>query len=154
MTSGRTLPLVLVIVCVGVAACTDTSPESGSSEIEIAIDIADGQRWSTSGEPGWVCEGGSHRWVGYRAHDGSPTGYDDGVTLTRTHPERVLLETQLDCSDGTGTISIAWKPGEDDRWMIVGGSGAYSGVTGGGSVEDDDDRPGGPKTLLGEISKG
>lgn len=154
MTGRRVFLAIAVFVVGAAAACSETSPEGASDAIELAIEIAGGQRWSTSGELGWICDGGSHRWVGYRTRDGSPTVYEDAVALTRTEPESVLLETQLDCSDGTGSISIAWKPDEHDRWMIVGGSGAYSGFSGGGHVEEESDRPSGPVRLLGEISKG
>lgn len=146
--------LLAFVVFVGAAseACSDTPHEAET--LGIVVEVGGGQRWSSTSDSGRLCDGGSQRWVGYRMHDGAPADYDEAFALMQTEPRSVLLESQLDCSDGTGAISIAWNPDDGDRWIIVGGSGAYSGWTGGGSVEDEDGQGGGPKTLSGEISSG
>ena len=153
MTAPRPALVALVLVVVGVAGCADSPAETQRRTVEIELEVDGGQRWSASGrsvDAGSICDGGSHRWVGFRMQDGSsPVGYEEAAALKRMQPALVLIETQLGCSDGTGMISIAWEPEEDDRWKVVGGSGAYSGATGGGRVEAGDD---GPMALRGEIS--
>ncbi len=155
MTERRTLLVILAFVGIGFAACAETTPTSPKVELTIERD-GDQRWWASSGavESGAICEGGSHRWIGYRRNDGSPIGYDEAAAVQQRHPGRVLIETQLDCSDGTGAISIAWEPDESDHWRIVDGSGAYAATIGGGRVERNDDEPNGTITLSGEISAG
>lgn len=151
---GRVLVIVSLIV-VGAAACSDSTGANRTSQVEIVIEVSGGQTWSASQdavESRLMCEGGSQRWTGYREQDGSPIDYDDATVLKQMEPALVLIETQLDCADGSGAISIAWEPHEDDRWTIVGGSGAYSDITGGGQLQKGDGELGGPITLRGEIS--
>ena len=148
----RVLAIVALLV-VGAAACAQSPPTSLQTRVEIDIEIEGGRTWSASSrsvDAGLICEGGSHRWIGYRMHDGSPIGYAEASALKRLEPALVLIETQLGCSDGTGAISIAWEPEEDDRWIVVGGTGAYRGATGGGRVEESGD-PGRPVALRGEF---
>ena len=155
MTRSRRL-LVIVFVLVGVA-CSDVPTQPAAWDIEIEMEVGGGQRWSTTGQPvgaGSICEEGAHRNVGYRSLDGSPIAYDQAIALTQTHPDAVLLETQLGCADGSGVISIAWRADDGDRWMIVGGTGAYSASTGGGHVERPDASSAGTLILSGEISSG
>ena len=155
MKPTHRLLLVITLTALGVGACENRSTETPSVDVEIEVEIGGSQRWSTSDRrSGSICDGGSHRQVGYRMVDGSQIEYAEAVTLQQTEPAQVLIETQLGCSDGTGAISIAWNPDEHNRWMVVGGSGAYSGLTGAGRVEDGDAEPGGPKVLLGELSTG
>jgi hypothetical protein len=123
-----------------------------TSAVEIEIEVAGGQRWSNRTDPIEFCEQGSHRRVGYRTLDGSPMTYEEAGALKRSHPEQLLIETQLGCSDGTGAISIAWQPSESRDWIVVGGIGDYAGATGGGTIEVGDDGPGGSDVLIGEIS--
>lgn len=156
MTDSRRLLAIVVLVVTG-AACAGVRNQPASEAIEIEMEIGGGQRWSASGDPvesGSICEGGSHRWVGYRRQDGSAVAYEEAITLAQPLPEWVLLEMQLGCSDGTGAISIAWEPDAHDRWMVVGGIGAYSAATGGGHVERSAGRPAGAMILSGEISTG
>ena len=150
---GRVLAAVVLVVA-GAAACSDSTDVSRPTQVEIVIEVDGSQRWSASegsDESELICDGGSQRWVGYREQDGSPIEYDDAVALKQMEPALVLIETQLDCADGSGTVSIAWEPQEDDRWTIVGGSGAYTRISGGGQVQRGDGQPGGPLTLRGEI---
>ena len=157
MRASRQLLVTIVLTVVAVPACAGTGPEASRSMVEIEIEIGDGNRWSAMGgsvEAGWICGEGSHRWIGYRDHDGSPIDFEEATALKRMQPALVLLETQLGCSDGTGAISIAWEPDADDRWIVVGGIGAYSAATGGGHVERTADQRAGRVMLSGEISTG
>lgn len=157
MSVSRTLLAAIVLAIVAVPACTSTTPERSGSMVEIEIDLGGGNRWSAAGasvDSGWICGAGSHRWIGYRNHDGSPIDFEEARALKRMQPALVLLETQLGCSDGTGAVSIAWEPDADDRWIIVGGIGAYASATGGGRVERPAVGRAGTVTLSGEISTG
>ena len=157
MSVTRRMLVTIVLAIVAVPACTGTNPGTSRSMVEIEIEIDGGIRWSAAGgsvESGWICGGGSHRWIGYRDHDGSPIDFRDATALKRMQPALVLLETQLGCFDGTGAISIAWEPDLDDRWMVVGGIGAYAAATGGGHVERNGNGDTGTLMLSGEISTG
>jgi hypothetical protein len=149
--------LVAVALIAGTATACSESPDGNQpTRIVIEIETRGGQEWTASQESigsGPMCEGGSHRWVGYRNQDGSPMGYDDAIALRQNRPDLVLIETQLDCADGSGTISIAWAPEQDDRWIVVDGTGSFSGATGGGRVLSGDAGEASME-LRGEISAG
>ncbi len=154
---GRMLAMFLTI-SVGIPACSGSAGEASRSPLAIELQIGGGQRWSASGESiraEVLCEEGFHRWVGYRAHGGSPIEYGEAAAMKRVEPDSVLLETQLGCSDGTGWISIAWEPDHDENWIIVGGSGAYAGSSGGGLLtRGTGDAGGSSVTLTGDIARG
>jgi hypothetical protein len=129
----------------------------GATWVEMEVELGDARQWSASGpwvRSGRLCDGGSHRWIGYRAQDGSPVEYSEAADLKQLQPELVLLETELACADGKGSISIAWEPDHDDRWIIVDGTGTYAGASGGGGLTVLVGAHAGDSsvTLLGEIS--
>lgn len=135
---ARTATLaVTVALGLTMSACSGSAPGVGASWVAIEVELGDTRQWSASGpwvRSGRLCDGGSHRWIGYRAQDGSPIEYSDGADLKQLQPELVLLETEHACADGKGSISIAWEPDHDDRWIIVDGTGTYAGASGGGSL--------------------
>jgi hypothetical protein len=151
--------LVAVALIAGTAGACSESPDRNQPtriSIQIEVETGGGQAWTTSRGSigsGPMCEGGSHRWVGYRNQDGSPMSDDDATALRQLQPDLVLVETQLDCADGSGTISIAWAPEQDDRWTVVDGTGAFSGATGGGRVVAGDAGDASME-IRGEISMG
>lgn len=153
MTDRRHFVTVFLVAVV-IASCVEPMAEQTTSNVVIEIEVAGGQRWSASTDPGDFCERGSHRSVGYRTLQGSPIAYEEAGIMLQSQPEQLLIETQLGCSDGTGAISIAWKPSEGRDWIVVGGIGAYATATGGGTIEVGDDGPGGSDVLIGEISMG
>ena len=154
MSNVRTVLVMIVLVMAGGFACSSPLGESEPSPVEIELELGGGQHWTASDASvvsRAICDGGSHRWVGYRKQDGSPIAYGEAEAVSGTRPSLVLIETQLGCSDGTGAISIAWDPDGDDWWIVVDGTGAYLGTTGGGGVVVGDS---GQFLLEGEVSKG
>lgn len=154
------LAFVLLPACGGDEGATNTRPASTpeptgeSIEIKTKITVADEEGAETIAT-GEVLEGST---LG-----GSP--FCVGGTILDAHPdpaeESYLIERTITCPDGTATIGLTpdvdSPPGEPQTgsWTMVGGTGDFDGVGGGGEMEvvyDPDDDSRAHETLTGTVT--
>lgn len=135
----------LLVLVVAVAACSGRGP---GRAIEVDVDLQSGQAWSAHGsavDGRLMCAAGGRQTIEIRDIDGV-TALTTAEAVSRIEeaaasgePGRLTFVVEMTCADGSGTITLIEHP-TSDTWEVVGGTGAYGGLVGGGSfvVEDFD----------------
>jgi len=121
-----------------VTACSGGEPDGA---VQFELEPIPAQPWIASGdlvEAGQVCEEGSRRNVGLAFPDGSPMTIEEFIALideaeaSGLSPEDgdFSARTEWTCADGSGTFITLDKAGDGGRGQVVGGTGAFAGMTG------------------------
>jgi hypothetical protein len=138
----RSFTAALCTVAVLVAPSCDRAVESWEGQVTIGVDLERGQRWIAEGLPverGRLCRQGIRHVVegiDPETDDIVPVRawsriMEDAITLRNTTEITFVVENT--CADGSGSfVTIErWGP---DVWSVESGTGAYRGLTGGGSL--------------------
>lgn len=143
MFSGRILGFVgaCVLASATLASALAATPASNSVNIKLSFDIAAGaEAWVANG-PG-LCRSGT-------------TTAADIPYIQFGDPFKIVMNKELTCDDGTGSIFIelsAGQPGwpssptSNGGWIITGGTGDYANAVGGGMFTS---RRGSPRDAVG-----
>jgi hypothetical protein len=133
------------------------APGSWEGRVVITVDLESAQRWAAVGSPverAALCEGGTRQLL-----DGIDAATNESMrhreryrileeAIARQNTTEIVWIVEHTCADGSGSFVTRehWGP---DVWSVESGTGAYSGLAGGGTLSftTDDYTQLGPRRL-------
>ena len=139
--------LLLTVIALLVGSCGDGEPDPA---IRLEVEAAPGLPWVASGElvdVGSLCPEGGRAIVQFYDRAGAPLFFETGMVRGMEYAECMDAggpgaqcdvdlrgEMEWTCGDGSGSFRLLETTGGGE-WQVVGGTGAFAGMTGEGMSE-------------------
>ena len=143
VTVGAVVVALLGALGVG---CGGDDADVVAGEIRIVVHRLSGRIWTATGElvdDGVVCAAGTSIGATPLDLDGAELpmwdwGHRRTAAILADPPDMTvdyLLKAPFTCYDGSGTLTVLYEERDGGTWEVVGGTGAYGAISGGGTLE-------------------